>query len=158
MPITLDGTNGITTPSPTTFTSTALGTAVAGKMEYDGKVPYFTTQGTQRGIIPGMQFYQLDAAFTGANQTAAQSWFNGTGNLGVTLSASTVYNFSALIYHYKASSSTGHVLSSAFGGTAALNNIMYQVLTTASTSAPPQLNTGMNGTLSNTASASTLTG
>lgn len=150
---------GTTTIPPLAFQSgTNLTSASAGAMEYNGKTLLFTPISTQRGLIPGMQFYQLDSTFTGANQTAAQSWFNGTGNLGVTLSASTVYNFQALIYHYKTTSSTGHVVSSAFGGTATLNNILYQVLTTASTSAPPQLNTGMNGTLSNTAAAATLTG
>lgn len=155
---TLAVTGNVTTNGKLTLGSQALGIASAGTLEYDGGELYFTPLGTQRGLVPGMQLYRLDSTFTGANQTAAQSWFNGTGNLAVTLSGSTVYNFQALIYHYKETSSTSHTLSSVFGGSATLNNIMYQVVSTASASAPPQLVSGINGSLSNTAAACVLTG
>lgn len=153
--LTLDA--GTATIPPLAFQSgTNLTSASAGAMEYNGKTLLFTPTGTQRGLVPGMQYYQLDAAFTGANQTAAQSWFNGTGNLGVTLSASTVYNFEALIYHYKASSSTSHILRSLFGGTATINYIWYQVLNTAVGGAPPGLDTQIGGTVSAAVTAADL--
>jgi hypothetical protein len=155
--LTLDA--GTTTIPPLAFQSgTNLTTATAGSMEYNGKSLLFTPTGTQRGIVPGMQYYRLENAFTGANQTAAQSWFNGTGNLALTLSASTIYSFEALFYHFKATTSTSHTLSSLFGGTATLNNIIYQVLQTASGSAPPQNDSGVSGSLINTASAWAITG
>ena len=67
--------------------NTTLGTATAGTMEYDGKVPYFTPLGTQRGIIPGMQYYALSSGYTGTNSSGSQSVFG----VGVTLSDSTQY-------------------------------------------------------------------
>jgi len=123
MTITLDGTSGITTP-PLILSSTALNTATPGKFEYDGKVPYFTPQGTQRGVIPGMQYYRLNTAVTGTNATGAQSAFG----VGVTLSASTVYQFRAVINLIKTAGTTSHTVSTLFGGTATFNNIVYNVI------------------------------
>lgn len=142
-----NGTTGLSvvTGGKVVLANTALSTASAGTLEYDGSIPYFTPLSTQRGIIPGMQYYRLNTPFTGANQTAAQSWFNGTGNLAVTLSSSTVYNFEALFYHFKASASTSHILSSLFGGTATVNNILYQVLNSAGTTAFPVFDTQISG-------------
>ena len=91
MSITLDGTNGITSPafvSPLPITSASLGTATAGNLEYDGKVPYFTPSGTQRGVVPGMQYYVLNTDYTGSNVNTAQSLFG----VGVTLSSSLIVN------------------------------------------------------------------
>ena len=94
MSLTLDGTSGITSPganitSPLLMTSASLGTATAGNFEYDGKVPYFTPLGTQRGIVPGTQFYSLNSSLLGANATGAQNILG----VGVTLSSSTQYYF-----------------------------------------------------------------
>ena len=50
----------------------ALGTASAGLLEYNGVTQYFTPMGTQRGVIPGQQFYALQTGVTGANSTANQ--------------------------------------------------------------------------------------
>lgn len=150
-----NGTTGLSIRSggKVVLANTALSTASAGTLEYDGGELYFTPLGTQRGVVPGMQYYRLENAFTGANQTAAQSWFNGTGNLAVTLSSNTVYNFEALIYHFKATTSTSHILSSLFGGTATLNNITYLVMNTAGTTAPPVFDSQISGALSTVASA-----
>lgn len=123
MPIVLDGTAGITTP-PIVLNSTALVSAVAGELEYDGKVPYFTTQGLQRGVVPGMQYYRLNSALAGANATGAQSWLG----VGVTLSSSTVYAFEAYFPMSKTAGTTAHSVSALFGGTATLNNIGYSIV------------------------------
>jgi hypothetical protein len=126
MAITLDGTSGITTPSitsPLQLSNVALaGTAVAGQLEYNGLAPYFTPLGTQRGIIPGQQFYCLQTGVTFATDTATHSIYN----VGVTLSSSTIYKFEALFVLVKAGTNVTAISSMGFGGTATVNNILYQ--------------------------------
>jgi hypothetical protein len=118
--LTLDA--GTATTAPLDFQSgTNLTTAVAGAMEYDGKVPYFTPQGTQRGLIPGMQYYRLNSTVVGANSTAVQSVYGA----GVTLSSSTVYAFEGFYALSRSAGSVATNISSGFGGTATLNNIGY---------------------------------
>ena len=112
------------------LSSTSLGTASAGTIEYDGSVPYFTPSGTQRGIIPGMQYYQLNSANAGANVTTAQNVFG----VGATLSSSTVYAFEAYYGFTKTSGSTTHNFQLLFGGTATLNSCLYFFLRSQSTS------------------------
>ena len=134
MTVTIDGTSGITTPptltlqagtataAPLDFTSgTNLTTAVAGAMEYDGKVFYATPQGTQRGVVPGAQFFRLNAGLAGADVNTAQNVFG----VGVTLSGSTVYAFEAEYILTKTTGSTSHTIGLGFGGTATVNNILY---------------------------------
>lgn len=122
---------GTTTVPPLDFQSgTNLTTPLAGAVEYDGKVPYFTPQGEQRGVIPGMQYYRLNAARAGANAIGAQSFLG----VGVTLSSSTVYAFEAYYPMSKSAGTTAHSISSLFGGTATVNNIGYSVLTGGSSS------------------------
>ena len=101
--------------------SQTLGTATPGKFEYDGRVPYFTPAGTQRGVIPGMQYYRLDSAVVGSNATGAQN----TLGVGVTLNSSTVYAFELFLYMNKTAGATSHTISHGFGGTATVNNIMW---------------------------------
>lgn len=136
MSIILNGTTGIatnvtlpagtTTLAPMTATSgTNLSTAVAGSVEYDGKKLMFTPQGTQRGIIPGAQFYMLNTAYVGSNATGNQSIFGLTN--GVTLSSSTVYVFEIVATMLKTAGTTSHTVSTLFGGTATLNSILYDV-------------------------------
>jgi hypothetical protein len=155
MAVIIDGTNGITTPgevntanlamtgsiilgagtttvAPLDFTAgTNLTTALAGAMEYDGKVIYATPQGTQRGVVPGQQFFRLDSNLAGANVNTAQSMFGA----GVTLSASTVYRFEALVILTKAAGSSSHNIGLGFGGTATINNfvMLWQAQYTAGT-------------------------
>ena len=102
---------------------TNLTTAAAGSFEYDGKVIYATPQSTQRGVVPAEQWLRLDAGLAGANGTSAQN------ALGVSfgVSASTVYEFEAVINLSKSAGTTSHVISWLFGGTASLNNISYQI-------------------------------
>ena len=87
------------------LTSETLTTAVAGTLEWDSKVPYFTPQSTQRGVVPGQQFYRLDSALAGASVNTAQSLFG----VGVTLSSSTVYYFDCIFALNKTSGSTAQI-------------------------------------------------
>jgi hypothetical protein len=103
------------------YPSTALSTAAAGTLEYDGKVPYFTPQSTERGLVAGMQYYRLNSGLAGANATTAQNFFG----VGVTLSASTIYAFDGYILISKTTGSTSHTVSFGFGGTFTNNNIVY---------------------------------
>lgn len=107
---------------------TLLGTPTVGSLEYDGKAFYGTPQGTQRGIVPGAQFYRLDSAYAGANATGAQGVFAvGTGGAGIgaTLSSSTVYAFESTVLLSKTAGVTSHTIGMGFGGTATVNNIIY---------------------------------
>lgn len=121
--LTLDA--GTTTTAPLVFQSgTNLTPATAGAMEYDGRVPYFTPQGTQRGVIPGMQYYRLNSTLAMASSASAQSVLG----VGVTLSSSTVYQFSAFYAMIKTTTTTSHTWGAGFGGTATLNNIGYRYI------------------------------
>jgi len=151
MTIILDGTNGITSPgetltgtqvlaagtttvAPLDFTAgTNLTTPLAGAMEYDGKVIYATPQGTQRGVVPGAQFFRLDSGLAGANVNTVQSVFG----VSVTLSSSTVYEFELLYFFSKSAGTTSHTFGLGFGGTATLNSIAYSGYAGAFTSATP---------------------
>lgn len=115
MPVIISGTDNFVLNADT------LGTAAAGAFDYDGKVFYATPQGTQRGVVPGAQFFRLDAGLAGANVNTAQNVFG----VGVTLSASTVYAFEAVYGLSKSAGTTSHTVGLGFGGTATLNNIAY---------------------------------
>ena len=118
-----NGATGLTINSSgkVVFANTALSTASAGIMEYDGRVPYFTPLGTQRGVVPGMQYYRLDSALAGSNVNTAQNVFG----VGVTLSSSTVYYFDGIYALSKTAGATSHTTGIGFGGTATVNNIGY---------------------------------
>lgn len=113
---------GTASVAPLDFTAgTNLTTALAGAIEYDGKVFYGTPQSTQRGVIPGAQFFRLNSDLAGSNVSTAQNVFG----VGVTLSSSTVYAFEAFYVGQKTTGSTSHSIGFGFGGTATLNNILY---------------------------------
>lgn len=144
MTVTISGTSGITSPptlnlqagtttsQPILLTSgTNLTTAAAGSVEYDGKVVYATPQGLQRGVVPGSQYFRLDAGLAGANVNTAQSTFG----VGVTLSGSTVYEFEAVIAMSKSAGTNSHTIGLSFGGGATVNNIAYSVQTKSRTDA-----------------------
>jgi hypothetical protein len=114
------GTGGLVTAANGIVMNTmTLGTAVTGAFEYDGGELYFTPLGTQRGLVPSMQYYRLNTALVGSNVNTAQSIFG----VGVTLSANTVYAFDAVYALSKTVGTTSHNLASLFGGTATINNI-----------------------------------
>lgn len=114
--------------------NTALSTASAGTLEYDGTIPYFTPLSTQRGVIPGMQYYRLNSTLAGSNVNTAQSMLG----VGVTLSSSTVYAFQAFYLIVKTAGATSHTIGLGFGGTATVNNLSYSGISnwTATTSNP----------------------
>jgi hypothetical protein len=146
---------GTATLAPMLLTSgTNLTSATAGAIEYDGKVVYGTPIGTQRGIVPTQQYYRLNSTYAGADSTSSQSIFG----VGVTLSASTVYEFEYSAILTKTAGTTSHTFSILFGGTATLNNLFY-VGTTANkdSSVPPFITTtSLNAIASNSAAALTL--
>ena len=105
------------------LTSDTLATTPsAGSIEYSSPILAATPIGTQRGIVPTQQYYRLDSALAGANVNTAQNIFG----VGVTLSASTVYEFEMVVAFSKSAGTTSHTFSVGFGGTATLNNIAYE--------------------------------
>ena len=128
--------------------------AAAGQIEYTSPIFAATPIGTQRGIVPTQQYYRLNADLNGSNATGAQSIFN----VGVTLSASTVYEFEYSAILTKIAGTTSHTFSIGFGGTATLNNLIY-VGTTANKdgSVPPFITTtSLNAIASNSTANLTL--
>lgn len=115
MAVTISGTDNLV------LNADSLGTAVAGALDYNGTALYFTPAGTQRGVVPGAQFFRLDAGLAGANVNTAQNVFG----VGVTLSASTVYAFEYVAAFSKSAGTTSHSFSISFGGTLTTNNINY---------------------------------
>ena len=97
--------------------------AAVGQIEYSSPIFAATPLGTQRGIVPTQQYYRLDSAVVGSNATGAQSTFG----VGVTLSASTVYEFEMIVAVSKSAGTTSHTFGVGFGGTASINNIGYRL-------------------------------
>ena len=149
---------GTSTVVPLDFTAgTLVTTPIAGGFEYDGKLPYFTPQGTQRGLMPAGQFYRLNTANVGANVNTAQSIFG----VSATLSASTVYAFEGFVMYIKAAGTTGHTVGLGFGGTATVNNAAFGGISSASGASSNPINTnvfcGFTQSLANTAFTTSLT-
>jgi hypothetical protein len=82
---------------------------------------WWPTQNVPGILTNGMQLYRLNADLAGANATGAQSLFG----VGVTLAASTVYEFWMYLILTKTAGTTSHTVSLGFGGTATVNNILY---------------------------------
>ena len=129
--------------------------AAAGQIEYTSPIFAATPIGTQRGIVPTQQYYRLDSAYVGSNSTSAQSIFG----VGVTLSASTVYEFEISIGFTKTAGATSHTIAIGFGGTASLNNIYYDFSATnmSGTSATLVINSQISRGYVATASATVVT-
>lgn len=149
---------GTSTVVPLDFaTGTLVTTPIAGAFEYDGLVPYFTPQGTQRGLMPARQFYRLNTANAGSNATGAQSVFG----VGVTLSASTIYVFEGFYMLIKGTGTTGHTVSYGFGGTATVNNAAWAGTASLNGSSSAPINTnvfsGFTQSLASTAYTTSLT-
>jgi len=99
--------------------------AAVGQIEYSSPIFAATPIGTQRGIVPTQQYYRLNADLVGANVNTAQSVFG----VGVTLSSSTVYAFEAVYAFSKSAGVTSNTIAIGFAGTATVNNILYDVIT-----------------------------
>jgi hypothetical protein len=148
MPVTISGTDNFVLNADT------LGTAVAGALDYNGTSLYFTPAGTQRGIVPGAQFFRLDSGLAGANVNTAQSVFG----VGVTLSSSTVYAFEALYVFTRTAGTTSHTIGFGYGGTATVNNINHGGPTSYINNALPTYATGAAYFISNSATSATASG
>ena len=111
---------GTTSIAPLDFSAgSLLTTAVAGSMEFDGAVPYFSIAASTRGAVPTEQLIVLTGTNTLTSQTAAQAIFDGGGgptNGQVTLPVGT-YQFECLFTLTSMSASSGS-FGFALGGTA----------------------------------------
>ena len=97
---------GTTSLAPLRFASgTNLTTALPGVMEYDGRVFYGTTQGTERGLMPAQQFYVLNANRGLATATTTQTLFNQTFKV----TSNTRYYYEAVI-HISKTNATANTL------------------------------------------------
>ena len=101
-------------PSPTLTTPTII--SLYGQNSNLVKTPYNST-----GLIPGELIYVLNTAWTGLTATTAQSFLG----VGVTVAASTIYQFEGLFAMSKTLTATAHNIQIGFGGTATTNNISY---------------------------------
>ena len=132
---------------------TLIGTPAAGNIEYSSPIFTGTHVGTQRGIVPTQQYYRLNSNLVGSNVNTAQNIFG----VGVTLSASTVYEFEILAIFTKSAGTTGHNFQIGFGGTASINNIGYSVIAGYNTGTiPAQIATTVYGLVSNATTATTI--
>ena len=131
---------------------TLIGTPATGNIEYSSPIFTGTPIGTQRGIVPTQQYYRLDSSLAGANSTSAQNIFG----VGVTLSASTVYEFEIFAIFTKSAGTTSHNFQFNFGGTATINNIGYSVITAYNSGTiPAQITSTLFGLVSNATTATT---
>ena len=107
--------------------------------------------------MPAAQYYRLNSANAGANATGAQSVFN----VGVTLSASTVYVFEGFYMLIKGAGTTSHTISYGFGGTATVNNAAFAGVASLNGSSSAPINTnvfsGFTQSLASTAYTTSLT-
>ena len=129
---------------------TLIGTAAAGNIEYSSPIFTGTPISTERGIVPTQQYYRLNSNLVGGNVTTAQSIFG----VGVTLSASTVYEFELSFAFSKSAGTTSNTIGFGFAGTASLNNILYSCFGLAITSSTsgPHIGTTSYGSYAITAS------
>ena len=86
--------------------------------------------------VPGVltnatQLYRLNSDLAGANVSTAQSIFG----VGVTLAASTVYEFEMVYTLTKTAGTTSHSIGMSFGGTATVNNIQWMIVSQFNTTA-----------------------
>ena len=118
-----NGTTGLSIQSggKVVLANTALSTATAGTLEYDGGELYFTPLSTQRGLVSSAQYFRLDSSLAGSNVSTAQNILG----VGCTLSSSTVYYYEHFYVLTKTAGTTSHNLSYQFGGTATTNNILW---------------------------------
>lgn len=136
--LTLSGNTGQTVVGAAKILPANQATAYVYRLSNTSWHPTATVPGV---MVNGTQLYRLDSAYVGSNATGAQSLFG----VGVTLSASTVYEFEAVFAFSKSAGTTTHTISSGFGGTATINNIGYEAVSMRSDSSATALvgNTNM---------------
>jgi hypothetical protein len=79
--------------------------------------------GLGSGLYQAQQIYRRNTTLAGSDVSTVQSLLG----VGVTLIASTVYEFEIVFALAKTAGSTSHTFALGFGGTATLNNIAYQL-------------------------------
>lgn len=141
MTIIIDGTNGISGVDGTAANpavegtdantglfypaadTVALATNGSERMRVDSSgYMQGTVNGLGAGRIPAVQYYRLNSDLAGANVNTVQSVFG----VGVTLIGSMQYAFEASYVFTKTAGATSHTFAIGFGGTATINNILYQ--------------------------------
>ena len=127
--------------------------AASGQIEYTSPIFAATPISTERGIVPTQQYYRLNSAVVGSNATGAQSIFG----VGVTLSASTVYEFEMIVPLSKTAGTNSHTVALGFGGTASINNIAYQAYNSLSPTAFSTVEQTTTASFIQTATSSVLT-
>jgi len=110
------------------FTSYGLANTVFANTVFNGFV-YATPNASGLGLIQASQYYRLNQPYTGNTATVYQGVFGvGSGSgLGVTLSANTVYEFEVVMSLTKSAGTTSHAFTTAFGGSATINNIYQEI-------------------------------
>jgi hypothetical protein len=104
-------------------TGVLTSTAVAGTVEYDGKVHYTSHQASSRGVMPSEQFIITRNAYTiPTSGPALRKLFNSPTNGAVTLASSTSYFFEVTC---ALSSMITGTYSLGFLGTAGVSSIRY---------------------------------
>jgi hypothetical protein len=149
----LNSINGNILTANTVITSPILTTPTVTSL-YGQNTNLVTTPYSDAGLIPGELFYRLNSTFLGTAGTSAQPFLG----VGVTLSASTVYQFEAVLAVSKSATASLHNFQLGFGGTATLNNIAYEYYQTQSsvTSFNDTTNGAIYGGFIQTASATTV--
>jgi hypothetical protein len=122
---------GTSSVAPLKLTSgTNLSSAVAGAVEYDGKVFYASHVASARGVVPTQMFAIVASGsdFTLSASSSAQAYFTGA-NDALTVVANTTYFFETIIY--LTTGSTTHTTGFLFGGTATFTDALVLVEGTA---------------------------
>tara|TARA_R110000868_G_scaffold388743_1_gene657803 strand:+ start:1176 stop:2030 length:855 start_codon:yes stop_codon:yes gene_type:complete len=149
--LTLSGNTGQTVVSAATLLPANQATTYVYRLSNTSWYPMVTVPGV---MVNGTQYYRLDSAYVGSNATGAQSIFN----VGVTLSASTVYEFEAVCAFSKTAGTTSHTFALGFGGTASINNIAYQAYNSLSATAFSTVEQTTTASFIQVATSSVLTG
>ena len=125
---------GTVTNAPIVYTSgTNLTSAIAGAVEYDGKVFYGTAQSSQRGVMPTEHFIVLTSDYVGSDVSTAQAVFNSPASGTITLPASTSYFMEAVYLITRTAGTTSHTLRTLFALGGTLTSIAYIAETTSTT-------------------------
>jgi len=85
--------------------------------------------GLGNGIVQAQQYYRLNSSVVGADSNTTQSLLG----VGVTLVASTQYEFEIVGYQSKSAGTTSHNISYRFGGTCTVNNLFVNLFPATST-------------------------
>lgn len=109
--------NGLYLPAANTV-ALATNTIERLRIDSNGKL---LLGGASGAVVTGALYYRLNSGVVGLNGTSDQSVFG----VGVTLASSTVYVFEIVFVLTKTSGTNSHNISTLFGGTAAINNIVY---------------------------------